>query len=150
MEINMKKLDKSDVRQKLFKIEILRRWLLQPQFIALGLTVGEGQPRILKALYTKGSMMQRELADICLIDTTTISRTLDKMERAGLIKRTSKPNCRRSWLIELTPDGRRKAENVIDIFKTTDDTFCKGLSNEELEYLINILDKIEVNLEGNI
>ena len=94
--------------------------------------------------------MQRELADICLIDTTTISRTLDKMERAGLIKRTSKPNCRRSWLIELTPDGRRKAENVIDIFKTTDDTFCKGLSNEELEYLINILDKIEVNLEDNI
>ena len=52
-----------DIRTLLFKIEILRRQFLQPPFIKLGLTVGEGQPRILKALLTKGSMTQRELAD---------------------------------------------------------------------------------------
>ena len=33
-----------------FDIEMLRRRLIRPYFIELGLTVGQGQPRILKEL----------------------------------------------------------------------------------------------------
>ena len=41
---------KEQIRNELFKIEVLRQRLMRPQFIALGLTVGQGQPRILKEL----------------------------------------------------------------------------------------------------
>lgn len=139
-----------DIRTLLFKIEILRRQFLQPPFIKLGLTVGEGQPRILKALLTKGSMTQRELADECLIDVTTMSRTLDRLEKAGLIIRTKKPNCRRSWLIDLTKDGVEKAKEVCKIFDMADATFFKDIPVDELETLFSSLKKIEHNLESTV
>ena len=41
---------KQNVRHYLFDVEMLRRRLLRPYFIELGLTVGQGQPRILYEL----------------------------------------------------------------------------------------------------
>lgn len=39
-----------EVRHYLFDVEMLRRRLLRPYFIDMGLTVGQGQPRILYEL----------------------------------------------------------------------------------------------------
>ena len=39
-----------EVRHYLFDVEMLRRRLLRPHFIKMGLTVGQGQPRILYEL----------------------------------------------------------------------------------------------------
>ena len=85
-----------------FDIEMLRRRLIRPYFIELGLTVGQGQPRILKELREHGIMNQKELADACLMDVTTMSRTLDRMEKDGLLKRENNPASRRSWNVLLT------------------------------------------------
>lgn len=84
-----------------FDIEMLRRRLIRPYFIELGLTVGQGQPRILKELREHGIMNQKELADACLMDVTTMSRTLDRMEKDGLLKRENNPASRRSWNVSL-------------------------------------------------
>ena len=94
-----------EVRHYLFDVEMLRRRLLRPYFIDMGLTVGQGQPRILYELKKGGQMTQRELSDVCLIDVTTMSRTLDRLEKMGLIIRESNPECRRSWVIKLTKEG---------------------------------------------
>ena len=116
---------------ELFKIEVLRQRLMRPQFIALGLTVGQGQPRILKELLFEGSMTQKKLADACLLDVTTMSRTLDRMEQAGLLVRESNPDCRRSWLIALTEKGMDIAKKVQQIFEETDKIYCSNLSEKE-------------------
>ena len=50
-----------EVRHYLFDVEMLRRRLLRPYFIDMGLTVGQGQPRILYELKKGGQMTQREL-----------------------------------------------------------------------------------------
>ena len=47
-----------------FDIEMLRRRLIRPYFIELGLTVGQGQPRILKELREHGIMKQEKTTDI--------------------------------------------------------------------------------------
>lgn len=51
-----------------FDVEMLRRRLLRPHFIKMGLTVGQGQPRILYELRKSGRMTQKELSDACLIE----------------------------------------------------------------------------------
>ena len=83
MEMEM---DREGLGSAFLRVELLRRQLLRPHFIELGLTVGQGQPRILKTLRSKGAMSQRELADLCVLDVTTMSRTLDKLEKLGLVK----------------------------------------------------------------
>ena len=40
----------NEIKNVFFDIEMLRRRLIRPFFIELGLTVGQGQPRILKEL----------------------------------------------------------------------------------------------------
>ena len=72
-----------DIKNILFKIELSRRNFLRPYFIEIGLTVGQGQPRILRELYLSGPMSQRELADACFLDVTTMSRTIDRLVSAG-------------------------------------------------------------------
>ncbi len=129
------------------RVELLRRQMLRPYFIELGLTVGQGQPRILRTLRNKGSMSQRQLADLCVLDVTTMSRQLDKLEKMGLVKRTDNPECRRSWVISLTPDGEEKADKVIELFKMADEVFSDGMTAEDVEKLYGLLDVIEKNIE---
>lgn len=132
------------------RVELLRRKLLRPHFIELGLTVGQGQPRILRMLRLKGAMSQRELADLCVLDVTTMSRTLDKLEKMGLVNRTDNPACRRSWVISLTPEGEEKADKVIALFKMADEIFSDGMTEEEIKKLYDMLAVIEENVERNM
>ena len=129
-----------------FDIEMLRRRLIRPYFIELGLTVGQGQPRILKELREHGIMNQKELADACLMDVTTMSRTLDRMEKDGLLKRENNPASRRSWNVLLTNCGHEKADEVIKIFNKVDDVIFNGFSEEEVQTLSVMAGKVEKNL----
>ena len=92
-------------------------------------------------------MSQRELADMCVLDVTTMSRTLDKLEKMGLVKRMDNPECRRSWVISLTPEGEEKADKVIELFKMADEVFSDGMTAEEVEKLYALLDVVEKNIE---
>ena len=129
-----------------FDIEMLRRRLIRPYFIELGLTVGQGQPRILKELREHGIMNQKELADACLMDVTTMSRTLDRMEKDGLLKRENNPASRRSWNVSLTDYGAQKADEVIRIFNRIDNVIYNGFSEEEVQTLSVMAGKVEKNL----
>ena len=140
-------MDRDGLGSAFLRVELLRRQMLRPHFIELGLTVGQGQPRILRTLKNKGSMSQRELADLCVLDVTTMSRTLDKLEKMGLVKRMDNPECRRSWVISLTPEGEEKADKVIELFKMADEVFSDGMTAEEVEKLYDLLDVIERNIE---
>ena len=140
-------MDRDGIGSAFLRVELLRRQLLRPHFIELGLTVGQGQPRILRTLRLKGAMSQRELSDLCVLDVTTMSRTLDKLEHMGLIKRTDNPECRRSWVISLTPAGEEKADKVIELFKMADDVFSDGMTDEDIKKLYDMLDVIERNIE---
>ena len=96
-------MEKNDIRKILHRLDLERRQLMRPRFLEMGLTVGEGQPRILNCLMEQGEMSQRELADACMFDVTTLSRTLDKMEKAGMVTRIVNPAWRSAHLIALTP-----------------------------------------------
>ena len=141
MEMEM---DRDGLGSAFLRVELLRRQLLRPYFIELGLTVGQGQPRILKTLRSKGAMSQRELADLCVLDVTTMSRTLDKLEKMELVKRTDNPECR---VISLTPSGEEKADKVIELFKMADEVFSDGMTAEEVEKLYALMDIVEKNIE---
>ncbi|MCR2023475.1 MarR family transcriptional regulator [Blautia pseudococcoides] len=130
-------------------MDIERRKIVRPKFQELGLTVGEGQAKILKCLLEQGSMTQRELADRCLLDVTTMSRTLDKLQGAGYLLRTVNPSCRRSFLICITEKGKEKAASVQKIFSDLDEQIWQGISEDEMEVLYHTLQKITKNLKND-
>ena len=93
-------------------------------------------------------MTQRELADRCFVDVTTISRTVDRLGKAGLLRKEIDPSCRRSCLISLTEEGREKAEQVKEIFEKGDEIWWEAFDEEELETFYRQLQKMEESLKG--
>ena len=142
-------MEKKDIRKLLHRLDLERRQLMRPKFLGLGLTVGEGQPRILDCLLEQGEMSQRELADACMFDVTTLSRTLDKMEKAGLVIRKVNPASRRAHLIALTPEGREKARKVQEYFDWLDQVLWGDIEEKEMESLYRTLEKIEENVKNS-
>ena len=80
------------------------------------------------------------------MDVTTMSRTLDRMEKDGLLKRENNPVSRRSWNVSLTDYGAQKADEVIRIFNRIDNVIYNGFSEEEVQTLSVMADKVEKNL----
>lgn len=140
--------EKHEIRDALVMADFERKKILQPQFLGLGLTLGQGQPRILRTLYVRGPMTQRELADLCHLDVTTMSRTLDRLEENGLLVRCRDSNSRRSYQIRLTESGSILASEVVECFSKIDEKICRGFTPEELELFLEYIYRVINNLKS--
>ncbi len=63
-----------------------------------------------------GSLRQVELAERVLLSNSGLSRLIDRIERDGLVRRTSCPGDRRSFHVELTGDGREMLERMWPVY----------------------------------
>jgi DNA-binding MarR family transcriptional regulator len=59
-----------------------------------------------------GSLRQVELAERVVLSNSGLSRLIDRIEKDGLVRRTSCPTDRRSFHIELTEGGREMFERM--------------------------------------
>lgn len=137
---------RQELREVLFQIELLKRKKVQDFLLRNGLTPGQGQARILVFLAGHPWVSQRETADACILDVTTMSRTLDKLEKQGLILRERDPKCRRSYRISLTDAGRAKARELTAGFQELEAILCSGFQEQEIEALIGQLLRVKENL----
>ena len=143
--INM---EKQTVGKLMVRAERARKALLRPYFASLGITLGQGHAKILDNLLDRDHVTQRELADRCHMDATTISRSLDKLEEAGYLVREREPGCRRSFFICLTEKGLSQAKKVRLGFDFVDAQLTAGLSPQALEAFCQNLEQMCRNLEG--
>lgn len=139
-------MQKEEIRKTFFQIEQAKRRRVQVFLKEIGLTPGQGQARILQSLATHKPMTQRELAQECDLDVTTMSRALDRLESEGYLERRQNPQCRRSYQIVLTEAGEQKAELIRQNFAKLEERMCGHLSEEEAEILLTVLKKIERQL----
>ncbi|GAA4293235.1 hypothetical protein GCM10023142_29150 [Anaerocolumna aminovalerica] len=138
------------IRELLIRAERARKQLLSPVLSANGLTPGQGQAGILNTLLKEDRLNQKELSLRCHMDTTTMSRNIDNLEKLGLLKREMNPECRRSVIIRLTEKGREKAFNIHEMFIQFENILKKDISEEDMEFFQRILTKMCENLEENI
>ena len=85
----------TDIRDLMIQIEKARKRLVQPFLQNLGLTLGQGHARILNCLLEEDHLTQTELAGRCRMDTTTMSRSLDKLEKSRSEERRVGKECLR-------------------------------------------------------
>ncbi|WP_308283018.1 MarR family winged helix-turn-helix transcriptional regulator [Pseudonocardia nigra] len=61
---------------------------------------------------TDAPLAQRPLAGLCRVTEQTMSRTVDRLARAGYVSRRSDEADRRRLVVEITPGGREVLEAV--------------------------------------
>lgn len=101
---------------------------------------------VLVKLCEKDRMTQKDLAQETNYKQSALTLILDKLEAKKLIIREAKENDRRAYLIAITDEGRELEKNVIIIAKEQEKRILDGISTNEKEIFLNVLDKIFYNL----
>lgn len=119
---------------------------LQEDFSHSGLDITPEVWTVLLCLDGEGSMTQLELCNETLMGKSLISRLLDRMEKAGLVRREVNAADRRSNIIRLTGQGhllKLKAQKVAN--RTLRDAL-RGLGHESLIITQDVLRQILANI----
>lgn len=99
---------------------------------------------------SEGRMPMKQLAENILLSKSGITRLVDRMESAGLIKRDSCATDGRVVYAALTSSGRRLFREAAPIaFKGVEEHFASHVTEEEAETLVGILSKILEVEEGS-
>ena len=106
-----------------------------------------GQPKVLEHLALHDGCTQKEIARSCVMDKSTVTSVLGRMEEAGLIERRSKTGDRRVVAVFLTEKGRSAASDVLDCRSEVDDIAWQGLDIDERRRLSHLLDQVIWNLQ---
>lgn len=138
----------NNLRLLMMRANKARKQILHPYFAQIGLTFGQGHARILECLLAGDHITQKELADLCRMDVTTMSRSLDRLEEAGYLVRKRDPDSRRSFLVCITPEGVLEAKKVRKGLDFIDGQMIKGLTDHELLVFQKCLRQVCENLEN--
>jgi len=105
--------------------------------------------RILLHLVSHGSCTLTELCGYTLLDQSTSSRTVDKVEAEGLVRRVRQNKDGRTILIEITDHGRDVYKTIFPIAMAQGDWALSRISQDELNQfrstLKSILDTIRIS-----
>lgn len=105
-----------------------------------------GEPKILEYLAEHEPCEQKKIAIGCNIDSASVTGILGRMEARKLIKRETKNGNRRSLYVSRTLEGQELTEKVEQVFKLADSGAIEGISHEELNTFIKVLEKVNDNL----
>jgi DNA-binding MarR family transcriptional regulator len=119
----------------------------QRRFKDLGFNITVDQWLVLRHLYDREDLNQKALAEIINKDTPTLTRIIDLLCDKGLTKRKISPDDRRSFNVALTPQGRKKVDQIRPQIKDVRLKAWEGLSERDFNQFKRILNTIYVNLE---
>ena len=130
------------------RINILARLFtrkLNEQLSGTGIT--SSQYPVLVRLEQHKSLTQNELCEQLFIEPSTISKTLDNLEKMGLVMRTVDPHDKREKQVELTDKAKQNYPALLDLILDLQSRILEGIPQEDLEVFDRVLEKMEENLK---
>lgn len=100
-----------------------------------------GRTRILRALASHGELLQKDLQNRLNIKSGSISDTIIKLEKEGLIKRKKCEKDARNMKISLTELGKKEGDIYVENFNNGVEDLTSPLTFDEKKDLIKLLEK---------
>lgn len=101
-----------------------------------------GQDIFLLTLARNGEMSQSELKEKLNVEYPTIHKIAARLEKRGLIEKTTAPDDKRVSVIRLNSDGKKIARKIDAYWEKLDKEFFEILTNEEQIQLHKLMDKL--------
>ena len=121
---------------------------LQATFSDFDLNFGEFD--VLATLRRTGSPYQLSptaLFNTMMVSSGTMTHRIDRLEQAGLVKRTPDPSDRRGTLIQLTNKGFNVIEKAVEAHVANEHNLLSGLEESERQALDQLLRKLLVSFK---
>jgi DNA-binding MarR family transcriptional regulator len=111
-----------------------------------GLGLYRGQPRLLHVLWEREGITHSELARELHIQPATVTKMLQRMEKAGFLERKHDQQDERVSRVFLTPRGRDIKERVTETMEELTGIVEKGFDKAELAAFRGFLMRVRDNL----
>lgn len=98
----------------------------------------------------EGGLSQRELSEHLVVDSSNVTGLVDRMEKAGWVRRADNPADRRAYRIVPTPAGRRLWEEVTPQYLAAVARVTKGLSAQRMKECRETLVALESAAAGSV
>ena len=109
--------------------------------------ISQSRLELILQLYEVDEISQKALQKEVNIDNAAITRHLKQLEVNGMIARRKNPNDNRITLVSLTKEGRNKIHDFQEEKERFVASALKGLSEEERDNLLNMLNRIQENIQ---
>jgi DNA-binding MarR family transcriptional regulator len=111
---------------------------------ALGLY--RGQPRMLRVLWDQEGLTHTELSRQLQVQPATITKMLQRMEKAGFVVRRHDPDDQRVSRVYLTQAGRAVRDDVQQVWRRLEEEAFAGFTEKEAVLLRRFFLRIRDNL----
>ncbi len=117
--------------------------MIEAEMEPLGLTASQWHPIAIIGLGKANT--PASVARTAEVDTGAMTRTLDRLEKKGFLKRTRCTHDRRVVELELTEKGHTVTEKLMPAVSRALNAHLKGFTNEETLMLISFLQRMQQN-----
>ena len=121
------------------------RAMFDAQARDMGLTFARAQAIL--AISRDEGMSQRQLAETLVIETPTLNRTLDGLEKLGFVERRADPKDKRVRQIFLTDHARANASEIETFVEALRAQLYEGLDADEVARARKTMERMQANLE---
>ena len=105
-----------------------------------------GQEMFLWQLWRQDGLTQSQMVERMCVQPPTVSKMLDRLEKAGLVKRRPDSEDIRISRVYLTEQGHRSQRAVRDIWTSIEQRLIEGLTLEERIVLRRLLLQVHENV----
>jgi len=116
---------------------------LNEELERFGLTFPRYEALMLLYLSRRGSLPLGKIGERLQVHRTSVTNTIDGLEKIGLVRRVPHESDRRAVLAEILPEGRRVAEAATAVLNDADFA-TEPLSGDDLEDLSRVLRTLRV------
>ena len=110
------------------------------------LNVHVGQDHFVFRLAIDEGMTQSELAEALCLDASTVTKTLLRLERDGVVERTADSADGRLTRVFLTTHGRALVRPVVEVWRQAEERLVRGMTDSERVLLRRLLLQVQANL----
>lgn len=128
-------------------VQVCRLHYLRAHELLEGIGLYRGQPPVLRALWEQEGMTHTELAERLQVTPATVTRMLQRMERAGFVTRRPDEVDQRISRVYLTATGRAIRADLQRFAQIMEEEAFEGLTEEQRLCLRQCLLRIRTNLQ---
>jgi DNA-binding MarR family transcriptional regulator len=104
---------------------------------------------VLGPIWKNEGIAQKDIAEYCGKDKTSITKIINTLEKKNLVVRVPDQLDHRVKRVVLSNKGKELFLNVLPVIEETRDELRSGISDKEIESLITVLTKVYRNLISN-
>jgi MarR family transcriptional regulator, organic hydroperoxide resistance regulator len=132
------------ISHAIFRVARLHRLLAGQLLRQAGLH--PGQEMVMMQLWDCGPRRQSDLCDELGADSPTMTRTVQRLERAGFVRRSPDPTDGRAVLVEPTPASQALRHEVERMWRELEEATLGDMDDDQQAETLRVLGLLECNL----